>query len=145
MTNSVLFQYPGFVVSYESGIDKIPRFDAHIEIYSAEKSVRVQYDSPYIKGLPTTMHIAENVNGSYKETVTRQTYEDAYTLQFKELYAMVAEGKAVKTTAADAKNDLEVFKMIMQVGSKAEFMTGSVRTNGTNGTNGTNSVNGKKP
>ena len=125
------------MVSYESGIDGIPRFDAHIEVYSTNKSVRIQYDSPYVKGLPTTMHICESVNGIYKETMVRQTYEDSYTLEMKELYALITEGKPVKTTADDAKYDLEIFKMIMEVGSKAEFMTGSIRTNGTHTTNGT--------
>lgn len=147
---NVLFQYPGFVVSYESGIDEVPRFDAHIEIYSTNKSVRLEYDSPYIKGLPITMHTAENVDGVYKETMTRQTYEDAYTLEFKELYALIVEGKPIKTTAEDAKDDLEIFKMVMQAGSKAEFMTGSTGrigknvSNGLNGANGANGVNGKK-
>lgn len=116
---SVLFQYPGFAVSYESGIDNIPRFDAHIEVYGADKSIRVQYDSPYIKGLPTTLNIRENMDGTYKETMIRKTYEDAYTLEMKELYAVVADGKRIKTTAEDAKKDLEIFKMIMQAGQRS--------------------------
>ena len=58
----------------------IPRFDAHIEVYSKHKQVTVQYDSPYVKGLPVTMTIKENVNGSYSERLVRKTYEDPYTL-----------------------------------------------------------------
>ncbi|KAJ9609299.1 hypothetical protein H2204_015564 [Knufia peltigerae] len=80
---SVLFEYPGFAVVYESGIDNIPRFDAHLEIYSSSKVIRVQYDTPYIKGLPVTMHIVENVDGAYHETTIRKTYEDPYTLERK--------------------------------------------------------------
>ncbi|RDW69227.1 hypothetical protein BP6252_08247 [Coleophoma cylindrospora] len=115
---NVLFQYPNFPVSYESGLDGIPRFDAHIEIYGETKSVRVQYDSPYVKGLPTTMHIQENVDGAFRETMIRKTYEDNYTIEMQELYRMVVEGKAIKTTAADAKKDLEIFQMVMQAGAK---------------------------
>ncbi|KAF3393735.1 1-carboxy-3-chloro-3,4-dihydroxycyclo hexa-1,5-diene dehydrogenase [Penicillium rolfsii] len=113
---NVLFRYPGFTVSYESGLDNNARFDAHVEVYSASKSVRVQYDTPYVKGLPTTMHISENVNGSLKETKFIKSYEDAYTLEFKELYQVVVDGKPVKTTAEDALQDLELFSMIMKAG-----------------------------
>ncbi|TVY90951.1 Myo-inositol 2-dehydrogenase [Lachnellula willkommii] len=113
---NVLFQYEGFAVSYESGMDQVPRFDAHIELYTAKKTIRVQYDTPYVKGLPVTLHISENVDGTYKESMIRKTYEDAYTLELFELYAMATEGKAHKTTAVDAKKDLEIFGMIMKAG-----------------------------
>lgn len=118
MTNeiSALFLYPGFPVSYESGLDEILRFDAHIEIYSPTKTIRVQFDSPYIKGLPVTLHIAETIEGTYKETILRKTYEDPYTSELKEFYASVVEGKNIKTTAKDARQDLEIFGMIMRSG-----------------------------
>lgn len=111
---SVLFRYPGFTVSYESGLDNVPRFDAHIEIYGSNKTVKVQYDTPYVKGLPVTLHIAENANGVYKETIVRKSYEDPYTIEMKKLWEMVVEGKPVKTTAQDALQDLELFGMAMQ-------------------------------
>ncbi|KAI7210684.1 NAD(P)-binding protein [Hortaea werneckii] len=117
---NVLFQYPGFVCSYESGIDEIPRFDAHLEVYSKNKQVTVQYDTPYVKGLPVTMTIKENVDGHYEERFVRKTYEDPYTLEMRELYALATEGKPVKTTVEDAAKDLEIYQMIMSAG-KAQF------------------------
>lgn len=138
---SVLFQFPNFVVSYESGIDEIPRFDAHLEVYSKTKQVTVQYDTPYVKGLPVTMTVRENVDGAYQERLIRNTYEDPYTLvrtawsvcffvrhslirialqEYRELYALVTEGKPVKTTAEDAVLDLKIFQMIMRAG-KPQF------------------------
>ncbi|KAL1606714.1 hypothetical protein SLS60_004121 [Paraconiothyrium brasiliense] len=111
---NVLFKYPAFTVSYESGIDNVPRFDAHIEVYGTNKTVKVQYDTPYIKGLPVTLHVAENVDGVYKETMIRKSYQDPYTQEMKKLWEMVAEGKSVKTTAEDALKDLEVFNMAMK-------------------------------
>ena len=101
-------------MTYESGIDEVPRFDAHIEVYSLNKSVRVSWDSPYVKGLPVTMTVRENVDGTYSETSVRKTYEDPYTLEMKELYEVVALGKQIKTTAKDAKEDLKTFQMLMQ-------------------------------
>lgn len=96
----------------------MPRFDAHIEVYSASKTVRVQYDSPYIKGLPITMNVQENIVGGLKESVIRKTYEDPYTIEMKELHQMVVGGKAIKTTAEDAKKDLEIFRMLVRSAAK---------------------------
>ena len=117
---NVLFQYPGFVVNYESGIDNIPRFDAHLEIYSINKSIRVQYDTPYVKGLPIIMHICEGKDGAYVETTIRKTYEDLYTIEFKKLYELAKNGRPVKTTAQDARRDLDIFEMIMKAGNRQE-------------------------
>lgn len=101
-------------MSYESGTDNIPRFDAHLEVYSANKTVRVQYDTPYVKGLPVTMTVVENDNGAYKESKFRKTYEDPYTLEMKTFWAMVVEGTPAKTTVRDAMQDLEIFCMAMK-------------------------------
>ncbi|KAJ5142786.1 Oxidoreductase N-terminal [Penicillium bovifimosum] len=118
---SALFQYPSFAVSYESGIDEVPRFDASIEVFGGNKTVKVCFDSPYVKGLPTTMHIREKLeDGSFRESVVRKTYEDAYTLEMKELYAFVVEGKRAKTTAEDARKDVEIFGMIMKAGLEGQ-------------------------
>lgn len=114
---NVLFSYPTFTVSYESGFHDIPCFDAHIDIYGTHKSVRIQYDTPYVKGLPITMHVREDADGALKETTIRRTYEDAFTLEMKELYAMIVEDKPIKTTAEDAMQDLHIFQMIMQAGA----------------------------
>ncbi|KAK0261975.1 hypothetical protein LTR35_017756 [Friedmanniomyces endolithicus] len=113
---NVLFQYPGFACSYESGINEVPRFDAHLEVYSKTKQITVQYDTPFIKGLPITMTIRENVDGGLQERIVRKTYEDSYTLEYKELYALVTEGTPVKTSAEDAAQDLKIFQMIMIAG-----------------------------
>ena len=114
-----MFQYPGFVVHYESGIHDVPIFDAHLEFFSKTKQVKVKYDTPFIKGLPITMTVREDATGqgSLKETTTTKTYEDPYTLEMRELYALVTEGKPVKTTAEDAAGDLEIFGMIMKAGT----------------------------
>ncbi|KAK3056675.1 hypothetical protein LTR09_002468 [Extremus antarcticus] len=113
------FRYPEFVVHYESGIHDVPIFDASIEVFSKAKQVKIMWDSPFIKGLPVTMRIREAADegGALKETTIRKTYEDPYTVEMRELYALVAEGKAVKTTVEDAAKDLRIFQMVMKAGA----------------------------
>ncbi|KAF5325786.1 hypothetical protein D9611_000991 [Ephemerocybe angulata] len=46
---TALFDYGGFVATYETGHDPVGSFDAHLEVYGDGKRVRVDYDTPYIK------------------------------------------------------------------------------------------------
>ncbi|KAH8889419.1 oxidoreductase family protein [Thozetella sp. PMI_491] len=113
---SVLFRYENFGVTYESGLSGVPDFDAHIEVYSPTKIVRVQIDNPYIKGLPVTMTVRELVGeGGFQERKVRTTFEDPYTLEMLHFYECVTEGKTPKTSALDARNDVELFRMILKV------------------------------
>lgn len=114
-TNSAIFQYPNFAVGYESGVDQVARFDASIEIFGDTKTVKVCIDTPFIKGLPTTTVVKETLpDGSFRESTTRRTYEDPYTLQLKAVYDWVVHGKIPKTNPADARKDLEILGMLMK-------------------------------
>ncbi|KLO85841.1 uncharacterized protein LW93_14462 [Fusarium fujikuroi] len=115
---SVLFQYDDFPVTYESGLSGVPQFDAHIEVYSANKIVRVNFDSPYVKGLPVIMTIREKIGeGGFQERIIRKTYEDPYTLEMLDLYDCVIGEKVPKTSATDARKDVELFEMILKAGA----------------------------
>ena len=118
---SVLFQFEGFPCVYESGINNVPVFDAHIEVYSNEKIVRVNYDTPYVKGLPVTMTIRERIDGrgrgdGFQERVVRKTYEDPYTLEFLEFWRVVTEGGEPKTGVKDARKEVDLWRMVLRKG-----------------------------
>ena len=119
VSDSAIFQYPSFTVHHESGIHNVPIFDAHLEVFSKDKQVKVKWDTPFIKGLPVTMTVREDLdgNGALKETVVTKTYEDPYTLELRELYALAAEGRPVKTTIDDAAQDLRICQMILKAGA----------------------------
>ncbi|KAI9718258.1 MAG: hypothetical protein M1812_004248 [Candelaria pacifica] len=102
-----------FALMYESGIDSVPRFDSHLAVYGKNKSVCIQYDTPYIKGLPIKVRVEEM--NRFGEVVCREiigSYEDAYTAELKELYACLSEGKRIKTGVEDALLDLRLCKML---------------------------------
>ncbi|KAG8161322.1 hypothetical protein KVR01_009586 [Diaporthe batatas] len=112
---SAIFQYPSFAVAYESGVDQVARFDASIEVFGDTKTVKVCIDTPFVRGLPTTMIVKETLpDGSYRESTIRRTYEDPFLLELQEMYKWVTEGNIPKTTPADARNDLEILGMLMK-------------------------------
>ncbi|KAL4875904.1 myo-inositol 2-dehydrogenase [Aspergillus karnatakaensis] len=117
---SAIFAYrnqdgSAYSVTYESGIDEVPVFDAHITVYGAKKRVTIKYDSPYVKGLPIYVETEElNEQGEIQRRTMLSSYEDAYTAELQELYDVVVNGKAIKTTVEDAKNDLQIYDMMYQ-------------------------------
>lgn len=67
-------------------------------------ATKVELHRPYVKGLPITATIlSSKPNGDHSEEAIRPTYEDAYTLEYKAMYAAITEGAPVKTTAADGE------------------------------------------
>ena len=102
-----------YAVSYESGIDDVPWFDAHIQVYGQHKTVRIQYDTPFVKGLPIVVHVDEKGPSGEKVARTLQnSYEDAYTTELRELWSCLVEGKDVKTSLEDACDDLKLFDIM---------------------------------
>lgn len=102
-----------FSCTYESGIDAVPEFDAHLAVYGEHKRVSIEYDSPYVKGLGIKVVVVE-VNG-FGEIQRREmltSYEDAYTTELCELYDCIINDKPFKTSAEDARNELVVYDMI---------------------------------
>src|SRR5215216_3031212 len=109
----VVFAYDGFYAVLESGVDEQLRFDAHIEVYGLTKSVRVQYDSPYIRHLPTTLVIDETVGDAYQERVERPTFKDPYTHEIEYFHEVVTAGLSPKTTPEDFMDDLRLMRLIV--------------------------------
>ncbi|KAJ9640336.1 hypothetical protein H2201_006891 [Coniosporium apollinis] len=102
-----------YAVTYESGIDAVPNFDAHLAVYGKDKRVEIRYDSPYVKGLPIKVKVEElNEHGEMTSKEILTSYEDAYTAELQELYACLVDGKGIKTTAEDALEDIKIFDMM---------------------------------
>lgn len=104
-----------FFVTYESGIDGVPEFDAHLAVYGEKKRVSIQYDSPYVKGLPIKVKVQElNEAGEFQTREILSSYEDAYTTELREMYDCLVNGKEIKTTPKDAMNELKLYEMMYE-------------------------------
>ncbi|QHW30570.1 Gfo/Idh/MocA family oxidoreductase [Paenibacillus rhizovicinus] len=110
---NALFDYGTFSVTYEMGMDQQGRFDAHVEVYASRKSVKVQYDTPYIRHLPTKLLVNETEGETYTESVIRPTFTDSYTLELKYLHEVITQNLTPKTTVEDSKEDLKIYQMVM--------------------------------
>lgn len=111
---TVLMDYGDFAAYLETGVDGQRRFDAHIEVYGPSSSIRVQYDTPYIRHLPTTLTISREEDDSHSETVIRPTYKDPYTHELEALHDVIADEAPVKTSVEDSIDDLVLFRDIIE-------------------------------
>ena len=109
----VVFQYDGYCAVLESGVDDQIRFDAHLEVYGQTKSIRVQYDSPYIRHLPTTLMIHETTGDAYEQRVLRPTFKDPYTHEIDHFYEVVTQGAEPRTPPEDFVEDLRIMRQIV--------------------------------
>ena len=110
---TALFEYESFTVTFETGIDHNRRFDAHIQVYGETKEIRVQYNTPYIRHLPTQLFISETQGEAFEERVIRPTFTDPYTVELLHFYEVVTHNTPPKTTAEDFLHDLDLFEMII--------------------------------
>jgi predicted dehydrogenase len=112
---TALIEYDDFLVTYETGVDDQLRFDAHIEVYGERSSVRVQYDTPYIRHFPTVLVSEETSGDSYARTVTRPHLKDPYTHELEYFHDVVTSGGVPKTGPEDFVEDLNLFAEIIRV------------------------------
>ena len=110
---NILFGYDGYCTLLETGVDDQRRFDAHIEVYGPTSSIRIQYDTPYIRHLPTTLVVHETVGEAYTERVLRPTFTDPYTHELLAFHEVVTTGVVPKTTPEDSMEDLRLFRQII--------------------------------
>src|SRR2546429_1065994 len=110
---TALFEYDGFTATYETGIDHNRRFDAHIQVYGETKDIRVQYNTPYIRHLPTLLFLNETRGEAFEERVIRPTFTDPYTMELLHFYEVVTHNTQPKTSAEDFVHDLDLFAMII--------------------------------
>ena len=126
-TVSAAFDYGGFVCQFETTVDEVPRFDAHIEIYSPERIVRVELDTPYVRNLPGKVTVLEPGSDGMARRTESSPWKDAFEVEWKAFHRSVQTGERPKTSVADAREDLVLFSRMMALMKEAADLT-TVRT-----------------
>ncbi len=107
---SAAFDYGEFVCNFESTIDQIPRFDAHIEVYTPTRTLRVQYDTPYIRNMPGHLGVTDLDPHGHARTAGSLAWRDSFQVEWEAFHANVTAGTRPKTSLDDARQDLMLFR-----------------------------------
>lgn len=110
------FDYGPFVCQFETGIDGIARFDAHLEVYGSQKVIRIQYDTPYVRNLPIRLFLTEdNGHGGVTTVDSNPAWGDPFVAEWKAFYQHITENTSPKTGPADFIHDLELFAEMVRL------------------------------
>jgi predicted dehydrogenase len=113
--------YGGYVCQFETGVDEIPRFDAHIEVFGARHKLRLQYGTPYVRNLPITLTVLEaNGHGGTVERTIQPEWGDAFTAEWLAFHEHVVQRTQPAMNAADFRHDLDLFADMIELMAAAD-------------------------
>ena len=102
--------YGEFVCHFEIGVDEIPRYDTHIEIFGARHVLRLRWDVPYVRNLPTTLSVLEaDERGGYSERKVMPEWGDPFVAEWLAFHHSVTTREQPGASAADFGHDLDLF------------------------------------
>ena len=105
-----VFDYGHFSALYEAVIDDVSRFDAGIEVLTQHQHFRMNYDTPYIRNLPTRLEITTSSDTDTGTEIIGPVYEDPFRSELGAFYDSIATGQPNRTTLADSLEDLLLFR-----------------------------------
>lgn len=113
---SAALDYGGFLCQFEIGVDDIPRYDTHIEVYGARHVLRVRWDVPYVRNLPTRLTVLEaDERGGFSERTVMPEWGDPFTAEWRAFADNVERREQPRTSAADFRHDLDLFGRMVEL------------------------------
>jgi myo-inositol 2-dehydrogenase/D-chiro-inositol 1-dehydrogenase len=110
----VFFDYGSFTALYEAVIHDVARFDAGIEVLTLNQHFKINYDTPYIRNLPTRLEITTSDLNSTRTEIVGPFYEDAFRVELGAFHHSVTTGEKPKTVLSDSLADLDLFAEVGQ-------------------------------
>jgi predicted dehydrogenase len=102
--------YEGFACHFEIGVDDIPRYDTHIEVFCARHVLRIRWDVPYVRNLPTTLTVLEaDDRGGFSERTVMPEWGDPFVEEWTAFHDCVTRREQPGASAADFRHDLDLF------------------------------------
>ncbi len=110
---AAILDYGSFMATFEMGVDQVGRFDASIEAFTGSERLRIDYDTPFIRHLPTHLTVQSTAGDALSVTIERPSYRDPYTAEWLHFYDAITAGTPVETTLEDSAEDLKLFAEII--------------------------------
>ena len=111
---SVTFDYGHFACLYDAVVDDLGLFDAMIEVRSNTKRVRIIYDTPYIRSLPTRLEVTEAGPVGPVTKVIGPLYGDAFSNELEAFHRHIMDRTRPLTDLADSRRDLALMAEVIE-------------------------------
>jgi len=110
---AAILDYGSFMATFEMGLDHVGRFDASIEAFTGGERLRIDYDTPFIRHLPTLFTVQATKGEDLSVAVDRPSYRDPYTTEWLHFFDAITAQAPVATTLEDSAEDLKLFANII--------------------------------
>ncbi len=108
------FDYGDYVCHFETVFNNIAQFDVGLTVLGENQTVRVQYDTPYVRNLPIRLFVTEsNGQGGVIERAIHPNWGDAFVAEWQALYTNITEQRPAKSSPADYRQDLALFRTMI--------------------------------
>jgi virulence factor len=111
---SITFDYGHFACLYDAVVDDLGLFDAMIEVRSNTRRVRILYDTPYIRSLPTRLEVTDAGPLGPVTKTFGPLYGDAFSNELEIFHRHITEGTKPLTDLADSRRDLALMAEIIE-------------------------------
>jgi len=111
-TVMVMFDYGYFTALYEAVISDVARFDSGIEVLTNTQHFAMNYDTPYIRNLPTTLRITTSTDTETGTQILGPYYEDPFRIELDAFHQSITTGATPKTSLNDSRHDLDLFAQV---------------------------------
>ena len=89
-------------------------FDAGIDILTDRQQYRVNYDTPYIRNLPSRLEIVDSSDTETRTENFGPSYEDPFRIELDAFHDCVVNGTRPLTSGADAVRDIALCQAIIE-------------------------------
>ncbi|NMA96546.1 MAG: Gfo/Idh/MocA family oxidoreductase [Phyllobacteriaceae bacterium] len=108
------FDYGSFIALYEAVIDDVSRFDSGIEVITQNQHFKLNYDTPYIRNLPTRLEITTSTPTQTGTEIIGPIYEDPFRIELTAFHDSIINGTPPKTSLEDSMADLKLFRDVAE-------------------------------
>jgi predicted dehydrogenase len=90
---------------FYTGVMNIRRFDEKLTVISPDKTVQIDFPSPFLKSAPTMVHVWENRDGAYREDHLLASYEEAFKAELVHFHECIVSGQSPRTPVSEGRED----------------------------------------
>jgi predicted dehydrogenase len=91
-------------------------FDERLTAHGTDETVSVRFPNPFIRNVPTTVHILEMDGDGTAERIVTPSYDEAFRLEWQHFHECVVNGQTPVTDAQGARDDIALLRDVTLAG-----------------------------
>jgi len=108
-TVTAAFDYGDFICQFEMSVDNLARYDTYIEVAGDDRSIRVDWATPYVRNLPVKTREWRSTGNGIEERELFPGWDDPFVKEWEALHRTITAGAPNKSGPEDYRHDANLF------------------------------------